>query len=198
MPMRRISRAHRAELNRAAQRIRRESQRDEWPVDQIAARIVVELPEIIPLHAWRLAYGWSRQQVLDGIAALYRRQQLHPPPMTTMALSRWEHGRHRPSQTYLDDLCRLYQTSRERLGFGDEGHRGTGHRTAGANSAFVQWGGYDSASVTGIGQPGRFREAIEADRRGFLAFSAGGMFAAMLESLQLGLVVDGPAGGTLL
>ena len=38
--------------------------------------------------------------------------------MTTDRLCHWEHGRARPSEEYLDCLCRLYQTRADLLGFG--------------------------------------------------------------------------------
>ena len=41
----RISRARRAELQRAASGLRRQGQRAGWPVERIAATIRVELPE---------------------------------------------------------------------------------------------------------------------------------------------------------
>jgi hypothetical protein len=88
--MARISRARRAELQRQAQDIRRAGQRGRWSVERIAAAIQVELPELLPLEAWRLAFGWSRRQVIDGIQALYVGDGLAPPAVNTSMLCRWE------------------------------------------------------------------------------------------------------------
>ena len=103
----RISRARRAELRRAAQELRRQSQRDGWPVERIAAMIRVELPDILPLEAWRLAYGWSRPQAVAGISSLYQADGLASPPVSPSMLCRWEHGTHPPGPEYENALCRL-------------------------------------------------------------------------------------------
>ena len=66
-----ISRARRAELQCAAHGLRRQASADGWPVARIAATIRAALPDILPLEAWRLAYGWSRPQAVAGIRALY-------------------------------------------------------------------------------------------------------------------------------
>ncbi len=55
--MRKISRARRAELQRRAHEIRRRGQRSGSDVARIAADIQAELPELLTLEAWRLAYG---------------------------------------------------------------------------------------------------------------------------------------------
>lgn len=102
----RISRARRAELQRAAQELRRQGQRDGWPVERIAAMIRVELPDILPLEAWRrLAYGWSRPQAVAGISSLYQVDGLAPPPVSPSMLCRWEHGTHPPGPEYENALC---------------------------------------------------------------------------------------------
>ncbi|MGH8902517.1 MAG: hypothetical protein ACRDYA_12765 [Egibacteraceae bacterium] len=114
--MRRISRRRRAELLRRAHRIRQEGQLAGWSVERIAETIRSELSEIRPLKAWRLAYGWTRPQVLDGIAALYKEDGLAVPPLNSSMLCRWEHGELPPNAEYRNALCRLYRAGPEQLG----------------------------------------------------------------------------------
>ena len=104
----RMSRARRAELQRRAQTIRRGGQRAGWPYARIAAAIRAELPELLPLEARRLAFGWSRPQTVSAVAELYRHDGLAVPGLTTSMLCRWEHGDVRVSGEYLDALARLY------------------------------------------------------------------------------------------
>jgi AraC-like DNA-binding protein len=65
-----ISRQRRTEMQQRAQQLRRRGQHEGWSVEQITAAIRAELPEILALEAWRLAYGWSRQQTIDAMNAL--------------------------------------------------------------------------------------------------------------------------------
>jgi hypothetical protein len=69
--MAKINRARRAELQRAATQIRRDGQRARWSVERIAATILADLPDILPLEAWRLAYGWSRPETVASLLCLY-------------------------------------------------------------------------------------------------------------------------------
>jgi hypothetical protein len=73
----RISRARRAELNRDAHQVRRQGQRAGWLVPRIAAAIQVSLPQILPLEAWRLAYGWTTTSLPWPPAGCAR---MRPPP----------------------------------------------------------------------------------------------------------------------
>lgn len=114
--MGRISRGRRAELQRAAHEIRRRGQRSGSDVARIAADIQTELPELLALEAWRLAYGWTRPQVIAGIAALYAEEDLADPPVTSSMLCRWEHGDITVSEEYGQALGRLYQASPRQLG----------------------------------------------------------------------------------
>jgi hypothetical protein len=77
--MPRISRARRAELAHRAARIRQQGQRADWDVTAIAEEIARQLPELKPLEVWRLAYGWSRPQVVAAIAELYEQDGLAHP-----------------------------------------------------------------------------------------------------------------------
>ncbi|GII94478.1 hypothetical protein [Sinosporangium siamense] len=65
-----VGRRRRAELARLAARIRAEAQRAGMPVPLIAERIARILPAVAVLETWRLAYGWSCPEVLEGIGRL--------------------------------------------------------------------------------------------------------------------------------
>jgi hypothetical protein len=173
----RISRARRAELQRAAQGVRREGQRDGWTVARIAAVIRVELPDILPLEAWRLAYGWSRPQVVDGITALYRTDGLAAPPVSASMLCRWEHGIHPPSQEYEGALCRLYQADAGQLGL-------AGSRVFARTR--TPYGGYR-----------HLKDATPANGYQMTAEDEAAALAAVRESVQLALEAEGPSGGPL-
>ncbi|MFC6080971.1 hypothetical protein [Sphaerisporangium aureirubrum] len=111
-----MSRARRAELQRRAQEIRRACQRRGLGVEQTAEAIHGELPEVSPLEAWRLAYGWSRQQALDGLLGLYRDEGLAEPGVNTAMLCRWEHGTVQVTYAYARMLSKLYKAPAARLG----------------------------------------------------------------------------------
>jgi hypothetical protein len=166
--MRKISRRRRAELLRRAHHIRQKGQLAGWSVERIAATILSEVPQIQPLEAWRLAYGWTRPQVLDGIAALYKEDGLAAPPLNSSMLCRWEHSRLPPSAEYSNALCRLYRAKPEQLGL----------VTRDAPKARGSW--YLLSST------------MTANRDNGAA-----ALAAVCESIQLALETEGPAGGPL-
>ncbi|CAM4374077.1 helix-turn-helix transcriptional regulator [Nocardiopsis rhodophaea] len=114
-----VSRRRRAELVRLAALIRAQAQRAGTPVPLIVEEITRRLPAVSALEAWRLAYGWSRPQVLHGISALYVDDGLAPPGVSTAMLCRWEHGTARPSPEYAQALARLYGTPVWRLNLVD-------------------------------------------------------------------------------
>lgn len=114
--MPRISRADRAELAQKAAHIRRHGQRADWDVATIADEIVRHVPELAPLKIWRLAYGWSRAQVVTAISELYAAEGLAPPGVTTARLCRWEHDGVQPTPDYAAALARVYQVPPQRLG----------------------------------------------------------------------------------
>lgn len=89
-------------------------------VEAIAHAITLELPELLPLEAWRLAHGWTRTKVSKELDELYKQDGLGPPHISQAQLCKWEHGDVRPSEERIDYLCRLYQTSPSRLGFGTD------------------------------------------------------------------------------
>jgi hypothetical protein len=99
-----------------AKEIRRDGQLAGWDTARTAAAILSEIPGVRPLEAWRLAHGWSRPEVIAGIAGLYRQAQLRPPALNSSMLCRWEHGESAPGTEYADALCRLYQVPSDQLG----------------------------------------------------------------------------------
>ncbi|GGL22022.1 hypothetical protein Sme01_19940 [Sphaerisporangium melleum] len=111
-----MSRARRAELQRRAQEIRLTCQRDGMTVHQTAAAIVSDLPQMLPLEAWRLAYGWSRPQCVAGIVQLYAAAGLAEPGLNTAMLCKWEHGDSDPGPEYGPMLCRFYGATPSQLG----------------------------------------------------------------------------------
>jgi hypothetical protein len=174
----RISRARRAGLQRAAQELRRRGQRDRWPVERIAAMIRVELPDILPLEAWRLAYGWSRPQAVAGISSLYQADGLAAPPVNPSMLCRWEHGTHPPGPEYENVLCRLYRADAAQLGLA---RARVLRRTAGTSAGYRH--GKDAAAA------GNGYQVTAEDEAAALA--------AVRESVQLALEAEGPSGGPL-
>lgn len=177
--MRKISRARRAELQRRAHEIRRRGQRSGSEIARIAADIQAELPELLNLEVWRLAYGWTRPQVIAGIAALYAEEHLADPPVTSSMLCRWEHGDVRASDEYVQALCRLYHATPRQIGLVDDSaalRAATGHLTeyvSADGGRVTAWNGYP----------------MTADNDAALA--------ALRESIELALDVEGPAGGPL-
>lgn len=111
-----LSRARRAELARRAREIRLACQREGKTVEQTVDAIRADLREVLPLEAWRLAYGWSRPAVLEAFLALYRADGLEEPPVNTSMLCKWEHGTQGVSYAYGHMLARLYKVPPERLG----------------------------------------------------------------------------------
>lgn len=114
--MPRISRARRAELQHRAAQIRQQGQRAAWDIATIAEEIARQLPEVTPLEVWRLAYGWSRPQVVAAVLELYRHAGLAEPGLNSARLCRWEHDSVQPEQDYAHALARVYQVSPRRLG----------------------------------------------------------------------------------
>jgi len=170
--MRYISRPRRAELQRDAHAIRQRGQLAGRGVQQIAGDIQHELGELRPLEAWRLAYGWTRPQVIAAVAALYENDGLAAPPVNSAMLCRWEHGARTPIAEYRDALARLYRVSPVELGLAQR----NGDRLGGAVGD--DWyGRYQTVTMPGDGD------------------TAAAVLAAIRESIQLALDVEGPAGG---
>lgn len=177
--MARINRELRARLQRQAQEIRRRGQRGRWPVERTAAAIQAELPQILPLEAWRLAYGWSRRQVVEEIQQLFTADGLAAPALNSAMLCRWEHGQIAvPALEYCQMLCRLYQADPYQLGL----------------------------IPTSVLLPTRAWGARYRPVQGTIAILNGhpmttgdssAPLAALRDSIQLALEVEGPGGGPL-
>lgn len=174
-----LSRARRAELQRQAQRIRLDCQRSGLTVAETAAAIVADLPQVLPLEAWRLAYGWSRPQCLAGIAQLYQADGLAEPGVDSAMLCKWEHGHSDPGPEYSWVLCRLYGVSPSQLGlrhlFPDR-----------PVLSPIPRGRY-LADQTGQLAATR-RQAAMAEQT---------TLGALRESIELAIEAEGPAGGAL-
>ncbi len=177
--MSRISRARRAELQRRAQEIRRAGQRSGWSVRRIAAAIQAELPQLLPLEAWRLSYGWTRPQTVEAVAKLFTAEGLAAPALNTSMLCRYEHGESRPGEDYARALCRLYRVDSHQLGLGTDLVLSPERSRA---------GGYGR-------KEGVFAGPLT--NRHLMAENQAAALAAVRESIQLALEVEGPAGGLL-
>lgn len=110
-----MSRAQRADLVRQARDIRQACQRQGMGARQVAEVIVRQLPDILPLEAWRLARGWSRPQAVDELLALYEADGRPLPKVNGAMLCRWEHGAVSLSPDYEHMLCRLYRVTVDQL-----------------------------------------------------------------------------------
>lgn len=69
------------------------------------------------LRAHRLAHGWTLKQV---VAMIREQGGTEAGTLTHQRLSRWETHGEVPSARYLTQLCRLYETRPDRLGFGQD------------------------------------------------------------------------------
>jgi transcriptional regulator with XRE-family HTH domain len=168
--MPKIDRTRRATIKSLAKEIRHNGQIAGWGTSRIAAEILSEIAEVRPLEAWRLARGWSRQEVIDRIAGLYQQAELHAPPVNSSMLCRWEHGQSAPSAEYADALCRLYQVAPEQLGL----------------SAPVL------ARCAGLAT-GRESRLLAGQRTAEQSSAA----VAVRESVQLAMAAEGPGGGPM-
>lgn len=181
-PVPRISRSRRAEIQRQAQLVRQHGQRVGWDIERIAEAILARFPEVLALEAWRLAYGWSRRQAVDGIAVLYVDDGLAPPPVNTSMLCRWEHDDVAVCFEYATALVRLYRATPAQLGLGER----TPAITLGALRAC--YGRPYVADLASVSNGSRYRTmTASSDNDAALA--------AVRESIQLALDVEGPTGG---
>ncbi|MGH3625801.1 MAG: hypothetical protein ACRDQ5_29190 [Sciscionella sp.] len=109
---------------------------------------------------------------------MYTEESLAAPPVTSSMLCRWEHGDIAVSGEYGLALCRLYQATPRQLGL----PRGT-------------------ASLTVTGRPAEY-VAVDGGhatpRNGYpMTADYNATLAALRESIELALEVEGPAGGPL-
>jgi hypothetical protein len=163
--MSRISRARRAEFQHRAAQIRQWGQRADWDVATIAEEIACQLPEVKPLEVWRLAYGWSRPQVVAAVLEVYRHAGLAEPGLTSARLCRWEHDTVAPDPDYAHALARVYQVPPRRLGIKLSGTMADG----------------EYGHPTQLPDPG--------------AAMADSALTAVTDSVQLQREVEGPGGG---
>ena len=110
-----ISRARRADLARRARDIRQECERQGMGALQVAEVILRQMPDILPLEAWRLARGWSRDRAVAELVALYEAEGRPVPAVNGAMLCRWDHGTVAMSPDYEHMLCRLYHVSPEQV-----------------------------------------------------------------------------------
>ncbi|MFI6326536.1 XRE family transcriptional regulator [Nonomuraea sp. NPDC050556] len=170
----RISRPRRAELARAAQQIRASGQRSGWPVSRIAAAILHELPQVLPLEAWRWAYGWSRSQVVEQVDRFHAAHRLGKPGLNASMLCRYEHGEITPSPTYAAALCDIYQAAPAQLQLLPSWH-----------PLPITRSGYGAPTALATSENGRLRMTDNHASR----------LEALRESLALARESEGPAGG---
>lgn len=186
--MSKMDRTRRAEIKSRAKEIRSNGQIAGWSPSRIAAAILDGMADVRPLEAWRLAHGWSRVEVIDGIVRLYQQGQLRVPAVNSSMLCRWEHGQSAPSAEYADALCRLYHVQPEQLGL-----------SAPALSGAIAAG----ALVTPTGAPASARRAsVVNERESWLlprlpnpGQRSGA--SAVRESVQLAMEAEGPGGGPM-
>ena len=172
----RISRQRRAELARAGQLIRQRGQRADWPVKRIAAQIRQELPEVRPLEAWRWAYGWSRAQTVAQVVQYYKDHDLGVPGLNTSMLCRYEHGEITPGPDYADALSNVYRATPFDLGL---------------ETSYPRW-----AVTGGRAEYGAAWGTAATARNGqLMANGSTSALQALRDSVNLGLEVEGPAGG---
>jgi hypothetical protein len=139
-----VSRSRRAVIKKTAAEIRARCLHSGRGIEQTAAAICAELPEVRSLEAWRLALAWPRSRTIERVGALYRSRGLLPPGLSESMLCRWEHRPYeRPSQEYVEALCTVYQAPPALLGLDRaaerdraDGDRGSGYSAFGPE-AFV-------------------------------------------------------------
>jgi transcriptional regulator with XRE-family HTH domain len=132
----RISRERRRELEECARQVRLRGQLAHWPPERIVEEILREVPQLLPLEAYRLAHGWTREQLAQALDLLYRQDGRPQARISPAEICGWEHGRHAPSSVRQDYLARVYRTRPDRLGFGRDHSRAgsaAGNRAAGAS-----------------------------------------------------------------
>lgn len=111
-----VTRARRAEIQREANRLRAQCQRDGNSQERTVTVLRAELPELTALEAWRLALGWSRAQAIREVAQVYLADGLLPPALSQALLCRYEHGQAQPGDEYRIMICRAYGQTRSNSG----------------------------------------------------------------------------------
>jgi hypothetical protein len=85
-------------------------------VQRIATAILAELPQVLPLEAWRWSYGWSRTQTITEVTEFYRLHRLGDPQLNPSMLCKYEHGEILPGQDYVAAFCGVYRADPVQLG----------------------------------------------------------------------------------
>lgn len=194
---RHVDRRRRAEIKRIADQIRQDGQRAGRPVAWTVDAIRAKCPEVLPLEAWRFAFGWTRAQVAHAIIGLYEKDGLQPPPLSPVLLCRWEHGQARPSPEYLDYLCRLYATRPDQLGFGTD-H--ASHLVPAPVTPTVSGNWYAPPHLVAVAPsatPVTSGKEAGTDRSEYYRMLVASGLPAVRESLEFALQLEGPAGGQL-
>jgi transcriptional regulator with XRE-family HTH domain len=112
-----IGRAEQSALSATARRLRTTGQREHQPVSEIATTLRTRLA-LHPLEAYRLAYGWSRRQVVEAVGEVYRAADRATPGMTESMLCRWERYGVNPDPDYARALAEVFAVSPRELGLG--------------------------------------------------------------------------------
>lgn len=113
-----ISRGEQSALTATARRLRTVGQRHHQPVGEIAATLRDRLA-LHPLEAYRLAYGWSRRQVVEAVGEVYRAADRAIPGMTESMLCRWERYGVQPDPDYSRALAAVFAVRPRELGLAE-------------------------------------------------------------------------------
>jgi transcriptional regulator with XRE-family HTH domain len=114
------SAAQRRQIERQAAEVRLEGLRRGLTMEAVVESILRRIPEVKPLEAWRLANGWTREEVAARLDALYVADGLAPPSVDASTLCRWELGHRRPNEERVEYFCKLYRTRPDLLGYGTD------------------------------------------------------------------------------
>jgi len=102
--------------------VREQATKENWSLWQATQAMYARAQQLnLPvswLAAQRLARGWTQEQAVGEFADMCEEHQLGECHLTPQLLCTWERGNATPSADYLDKLCRLYQASATRLGYG--------------------------------------------------------------------------------
>jgi hypothetical protein len=171
----------RAEIQRRARQIRQQGQLEGWSMARIATTILNDEPDLHPLEAWRLAYGWSRPQVIESIGAQYMQDGLAAPAINPSMLCRWEHGDAQPGSEYSKALCQLYRACPEELGLPTR-----------APTVVVS-----SARLRGSQAENEYARPADHERDHGRSGGGGHTLTAVRESIEFAVEAEGPGGGPL-
>jgi transcriptional regulator with XRE-family HTH domain/tetratricopeptide (TPR) repeat protein len=89
-----------------------------WTMTQ-TTKTMHALCDVSLLKAHRLARDWTLRDLITELVVTAEKAGLPSPGVTIQRINYWEEGE-RPSQPYIDLLCRIFQTRPDRLGFGHD------------------------------------------------------------------------------